>query len=120
MRREWTASLVLCGVLAVLWAPDSDAFAGVDDEYCAPDCSGDQRCPNGFSCNSVISVKQEDLCQVDADCQVCLVTLDSCANSACEPVDCIHNDGVNYGGCVSGQGCGLIEGVHCPDPANWP
>ena len=164
--------------LCLIYPYDSDAFAAVDDEYCAPDCSGDQRCPNGFSCNSVISVKQEDLCQVDADCpaglpclkspeedsgycpcagnnpcpantcftdyciggtcsilgsagltlpcnnaadcKVCLVTLDSCANTACEPVDCILNDGVNYGGCVSGQGCGLIEGVHCPDPNTWP
>lgn len=142
-------------------------------EYCAPDCSANQRCPNGFECNSIISVKSTDICpahtcpqglpclmgesdtgycpchptknpcpantciadtclggvcyalslngirlpcQTANDCKVCSVNLLSCATTTCPAIQCVTYDGVDYGGCVSAQSCGLMEGVHCPKP----
>ena len=156
---------------------DDDAFiqgAGGLDEYCSVDCSGNQSCPNGFVCNSIITVKQTDLCradnecpgslpclipqeedngycpchdtqnpcmantclttmmcgtftntcllldlpcQTDADCYMCSVTTLHCTTNAdCPAIQCEKYDGVDYGGCVSAQGCGLDEGYHCPAP----
>jgi hypothetical protein len=167
--------------LCLIYPYENDDFAAVDDEYCAPQCSAEQRCPNGFECNSVISVKQTDIChtsadcpaglpclkspeedtgycpctadlrngcpdntcysdtcwmgrclalsgaginlpcQTAADCKFCMVTLLPCgAGDTCPAVTCELYDGADYGGCVSGRGCGLIEGVHCPPPSEWP
>jgi len=56
-------------------------------------------------------------CQTDADCYMCSVTTLPCATNAdCPPIQCDKYDGVDYGGCVSAQGCGLEEGYHCPPP----
>jgi hypothetical protein len=52
-----------------------EEFAQVSDEYCAVDCSEGQRCPNGFECSSIISIKQTDLCQTDNDCPLGLPCL---------------------------------------------
>jgi hypothetical protein len=54
-----------------------EPFAQVSDEYCSVDCSGGQRCPNGFTCNSIITVKQTDLCRSDAECPGSLPCLKS-------------------------------------------
>jgi hypothetical protein len=67
-------NLMDCGVRenpCLIYPYDDDAFiqgAGGLDEYCSVDCSGGQRCPNGFECNSIITVKQSDLCRSDSEC----------------------------------------------------
>jgi hypothetical protein len=43
-----------------------DDFAQHSDEYCSVDCSANERCPQGFQCNSVILV--EGVCHSDNDC----------------------------------------------------
>jgi len=65
------ADLLSCGARensCLIYPYQNDPFAQHDDEYCAPDCSGDQRCPNGFECSTVITIKQSDLCTTNADC----------------------------------------------------
>ncbi len=67
------ASLTDCGPRenpCLIYPFKTDAFAtqSGEDEYCSVDCSGGQHCPNGFECNSIITVKTTDLCQTDADC----------------------------------------------------
>ncbi len=54
-----------------------EPFAQNSDEYCAVDCSEGQRCPNGFDCSTIISVKQTDICQTDSDCPAGLPCLKS-------------------------------------------
>lgn len=72
--------LTACGALensCLIYPYVEDPFSQISDQYCAPDCSGNQRCPNGFSCNSVIGIKQTDLCSTDADCPYGLPCLKS-------------------------------------------
>jgi hypothetical protein len=45
--------------------------------YCAPSCEGGQRCPMGFRCSTVITIKQSDLCQTSANCPAGLPCLKS-------------------------------------------
>jgi len=47
---------------------DGDSYAAKSSEYCAVDCSTNDRCPNGFTCSEVIVIKQSDLCTTDLDC----------------------------------------------------
>lgn len=52
---------------------ESDAYANEYTgsnpiEYCAPDCSNNERCPSGFSCGPLRIVDPSDKCQTDADC----------------------------------------------------
>ena len=65
--------------------PYDDPFGQAHDTYCAPDCSADGRCPNGFECTSVITIKQSDICQSDADCPAGL--------------PCIRDDNASQGYC---------------------
>lgn len=39
-----------------------------DTQYCGVDCSGGQRCPNGFSCNTISVVDQNDDCTSSHTC----------------------------------------------------
>ncbi len=73
-------NLLSCGTIensCLIYPYESDDFAQQSDEYCAPDCSGNERCPNGFRCNTVITIKQSDLCHSDADCPAGLPCLKS-------------------------------------------
>jgi len=171
------ANLMDCGVRenpCLIYPYDPpEPFAEQSDEYCSVDCSGGQRCPNGFECNSIITVKQSDIChsdadcaplpclksqeedqgfcpchdtqnpcmsntclttmmcgtfthtclmldlpcQTDEDCYMCSVTTLPCTTDAdCAAIECEKYEGVDYGGCVSARGCGLMEGYHCPPP----
>ncbi len=46
----------------------NDTFAGHSDEYCAMDCSTNDRCPKGFGCSEIVVIKSTDECVTDNDC----------------------------------------------------
>ncbi|MBW2704070.1 MAG: hypothetical protein JRF33_24890 [Deltaproteobacteria bacterium] len=53
-------------------------------------------------------------CGSDADCQFCSATLAPCdAAHPCTVIECVLYDGVDYGGCVTAEACGLSEGYRC-------
>ncbi len=60
-------------------------------EYCAVDCSGGQRCPVGFYCATIISIKQSDICQNDWDCPAGLPCLKGESDTGFCPCHDINN-----------------------------
>ncbi len=129
-------------------------------EYCAVDCSTNERCPSGFSCGDIVVIKPSDQCHSDADCPPgvpcwksaeedtgycpCHATKNACPPDTCDTygisgppntcvnkktpcqtsadcvIECVSDRDDGFGGCSIGKNCGLIEGVHCPDPNTWP
>ena len=52
----------------------------------------------------------------------CVNTKKPCQTSADCLIQCVADPDSTqgFGGCVVAKNCGLAEGVHCPDPNNWP
>jgi hypothetical protein len=61
-------------------------------------------------------------CQETSDCpSLCYATGNICeTNADCVEIECVKYEGVDYGGCVTSNFCGLKEGTHCPNPDLWP
>jgi len=137
----------------LIYPYENDAFAAVSDEYCAVDCSANDRCPQGFKCNEIIVIGADDECVDSADCgpnvpcwkspeedkgycpchdqynscpiDMCLMgqcvnKKTPCDTSADCVIECVPETDEGFGGCVLAKNCGLEEGVHCPDPNDWP
>ncbi|HOX43892.1 MAG TPA: hypothetical protein PK668_09840 [Myxococcota bacterium] len=95
------------GNSCLIYPYTGDPFANAGNEdYCAPDCSGGQRCPQGFECSTVITIKQSDLCQTNADCPSGL----PCLKSAEEDqgfCPCAANNTCPSNTCLTGDTCGM-------------
>jgi len=64
-------------------------------------------------CHPVDNPCQQDLCFLN----ICLISQQPCTTQAdCITMTCELYEGEDYGGCVIGSGCGLIDGQHCPPP----
>lgn len=113
--------------------------ASGEAQYCAVDCSEGQRCPNGFECSSVITVKASDICESDADCPGDLPCLKSqeeaqgfcpchdgqnpCMDNACMPGYCIMGSCVAYDlPCQQDEDCSMCQVTkeHCATDADCP
>jgi len=94
----------------VMYHYTDDPFGQVSDYYCAPDCYETGLCPNGFECSAIVTVKQSDLCQSDADCPGGLPCLGTPGEMGFCPCHDTHNP-CSANTCLQDSTCGTATGT---------